>query len=851
MWRDLTILWIFVTSIFAFNSLKIEKWKNCNSNHKKRLFINSSKLQLYGDYKRNYRKPGNRSFKKAWSKKNTNKNVKQRTRSIIIDAAENESANTIGKKTEGFRSSHLLLATKDDHKEEDVLSKYKIFDKKKYIKKYEVTKEEIKKYAKQLQECRTSGYEPQFPKDVFRTPEGLTNIILNYKYKNDNLKIHNYYFFFIYFLKKLAEKENQEENVISVQDFLFLKKKGFFEGEFYTWKNWVIMNRGEWKDFLDDEDYDTAHFEIKSLRTMIEPKMKRMPIEYWGSFRAIDFNINHYPIYKKLFDYFNKKNVSEGEAKHPLHPLIFFPRFSVRRDRGGIGYGDANFFGNYGDIYEYRKKWEKKKLERLKKMKKIQEEKDESEEKEENEKNEETQVEEKDVIVSTNLEKGIFIDAFDFGPNEIKVEEATDIIKYPQNGRLYQKFYIGPLNITDGHTFGSLLKYVCQSQIYGYAIVAIKIHNMDQKTKIKNVQEDLLEIALNMSDVCIYSKEQNLETNVRLRFKGPLLLVAGMIPLPSHLKIVNKEQYICTIKDDGLLDISLKIEYGKGHWLTYEKGLYKRELGSDNECMKKREVHEVVHKNYYPIYASFGACRMVRMTVHKIATKYWCEDRCEFTDPKQMLVLEIWCDPRMMPKNVLLYGIKNIKKIFAKFRQMILSDTDFSCEEEEKELKKLWTHIDYYKFLKRKQTDEGGPPIINMDEELENQLNEVSSNTKTKSDNINSIKDTMNPFLQRMVDPENFPKHSNITLPLRQTPPPFLDTLEWLKQEVKKDKKYNRNKSHDAEEIPTKKNRKEKKQINTKITNQIKNKKKKQFNYDEFLNERLADILNDDSETKT
>ncbi|CRH01196.1 DNA-directed RNA polymerase, alpha subunit, putative [Plasmodium relictum] len=724
---------------------------------------------------------------------NLGTDIKKNNRKILLPLKKKKKIELIKKR----RHKHSIYNHSDKSNES-----YKIFNKKNFIKKYEVKKEEIDAYIEQIKSCSSSGYEPRFPKDAFRTPEGLTNVILDYKYKNDNLRIHNYYYFFIYFLKKLSEKaknnERETNRLINIQDFLFLKKKGFFEGDLYTWKNWVLLNKGEWKDDIgyDDDDND---YEIRTLRTLVEPKMKRMPIEYWGSFRAIDFNVNHYPIYKKLFDFFNKEEVSGDEPRHIFYPFLFYPRFSVRRDRSGLGYGDANFFGNYSDFYEKRKEREEMKKKNRNKMNIISMNLTNEED--------EKKKEDKENVINTSIHRENFIDKYDFGPNDIKVEEATDIIKYPQSGKLYQKFYIGPLNITDGHTFGSLLKYVCQTQIYGYSIVAIKVHNMNEDTKIDNVQEDLLEIALNMSDVCIYSKEINVESNIRLIFKGPLMLVAGMIPLPSHLKIVNKEQYICTLKENGYIDISIKIEYGKGHWLTYEKGLYKRELGSDNECMKKREVFEVVNKNYMPISASFSTCRMVRIAVHKIATKYWCEERCEFTDPKQMLVVEIWTDCRMLPKNVLLYGIKNIKKILRKFREMIINDTDFLCQEEENEIKKLWPSIDKYKYLQTKQKMEGGPPIYNVDEALDDELDK---------------KNNLNPFTESLINPENFPKHSNILLPLQDTPPPFLDTLEWLKLEVKKEKNK----------------KKKKKKDNT-------SPRRHTFDYDDYLDNRLADILDE------
>lgn len=80
-------------------------------------------------------------------------------------------------------------------------------------------------------------------------------------------------------------------------------------------------------------------------------------------------------------------------------------------------------------------------------------------------------------------------------------------------------------------------------------------------------------------------------------------------------------------------------------------------------------------------------------------------------------------------------------------------------------------------------------------------------------------------FSQKLVDPDNFPKHSNILLPLEDTPPPYLDTLEWLKMEVKKDR--------------IRKKRKGSEKKTSKAAN------RRTFDYDDYLDDRLGDILDE------
>merc|ERR1712146_763993 len=114
--------------------------------------------------------------------------------------------------------------------------------------------------------------------------------------------------------------------------------------------------------------------------------------------------------------------------------------------------------------------------------------------------------------------------------------------------------------------------------------VNYKIKMIHEFSIVEGLREDILEVLLNLKEVVFNTsfviKEEianNLKTgrslNIRgfLQVKGPVIVTAGMFKLPkNHFKILNPNQYICTIVDDSELYIEVDIQSGKGYHLTDE-----------------------------------------------------------------------------------------------------------------------------------------------------------------------------------------------------------------------------------------------------------------------------------------
>ena len=115
-----------------------------------------------------------------------------------------------------------------------------------------------------------------------------------------------------------------------------------------------------------------------------------------------------------------------------------------------------------------------------------------------------------------------------------------------------------------GITVGNLLRRVLLSDLGGTTITAVRIAGVrDEFSIIPGVREDILEILLNLKGIVFKNRTTDISFG-RLKIKGPAVITADSIQLPSNLEIVNPNHYIATISTSNVLEIEFKFEYGTG-----------------------------------------------------------------------------------------------------------------------------------------------------------------------------------------------------------------------------------------------------------------------------------------------
>jgi DNA-directed RNA polymerase subunit alpha len=141
-------------------------------------------------------------------------------------------------------------------------------------------------------------------------------------------------------------------------------------------------------------------------------------------------------------------------------------------------------------------------------------------------------------------------------PKSVKVTATA-----PRHARIV----IEPFERGFGHTLGNALRRVLLSSMPGCAVTEVEIDGvLHEYTSIEGVQEDVVDILLNLKGIAIRMHARN-ETELRLHKKGPGPVTAGDIQADHDIEIVNPDLVIATLTKPIDLNMTLKVERGRGY----------------------------------------------------------------------------------------------------------------------------------------------------------------------------------------------------------------------------------------------------------------------------------------------
>lgn len=139
-----------------------------------------------------------------------------------------------------------------------------------------------------------------------------------------------------------------------------------------------------------------------------------------------------------------------------------------------------------------------------------------------------------------------------------------EILELSDDGS-YGKFMVEPLERGYGTTLGNSLRRVLLSSLPGAAVTSIKIQGvLHEFSTIPGVLEDVPEIILNIKDLAarIYTDEP---VTILIDAEGSGVVTAGDIITGLDVEIVDKDQYIATVNEDGRLYMELELVKGRGY----------------------------------------------------------------------------------------------------------------------------------------------------------------------------------------------------------------------------------------------------------------------------------------------
>ena len=149
------------------------------------------------------------------------------------------------------------------------------------------------------------------------------------------------------------------------------------------------------------------------------------------------------------------------------------------------------------------------------------------------------------------------------------------------NKSFYGSFSIGPFEGGESLTIANALRRTLLSQLKGLAITSIQIEGvLHEYSNLPGVKDSVLDILLNLKDIHFYSKlpTQDLALLPQigyLKVQGPGIVRASDLKLPPFIQVVDPEQYIATLAEDGFINMKFIISLGKNYIL--QKSSFQKE----------------------------------------------------------------------------------------------------------------------------------------------------------------------------------------------------------------------------------------------------------------------------------
>ena len=146
-----------------------------------------------------------------------------------------------------------------------------------------------------------------------------------------------------------------------------------------------------------------------------------------------------------------------------------------------------------------------------------------------------------------------------------KFERAHFEVKEFVDSENYGKFVIEPLERGFGTTIGNALRRVLLSSLPGAAVFSIKVDGVYHEfTAIPGIVEDVTAIILNIKQLIIEIRDDEIH-QLRISKKGPGVVTGADIICPEGVEILSKDLHICTLEEDGSLEMELQARVGRGY----------------------------------------------------------------------------------------------------------------------------------------------------------------------------------------------------------------------------------------------------------------------------------------------
>ena len=220
----------------------------------------------------------------------------------------------------------------------------------------------------------------------------------------------------------------------------------------------------------------------------------------------------------------------------------------------------------------------------------------------------------------------------------------------------YTRFTAEPFERGYGFTLGNALRRTLLSSLDGAAITDVKIEGaLHEFTTLDGVYEDVTEIILNLKRV-ILKMDGREPRKIRLSVVGEKEVTAGDIDTGGTVEIVNPDHLIARLAKGATLNIEMGVGIGRGY----------------RPAELNKEAEESI--GVIAIDSIFSPVRKVKYSVEDTRVG----QRTDFN----RLILDIWTDGRITPREALIQAAAILKKHLDLFTDQGLYTVEFEEEVE-------------------------------------------------------------------------------------------------------------------------------------------------------------------------
>ncbi|MBD3379999.1 MAG: DNA-directed RNA polymerase subunit alpha [Candidatus Omnitrophica bacterium] len=223
----------------------------------------------------------------------------------------------------------------------------------------------------------------------------------------------------------------------------------------------------------------------------------------------------------------------------------------------------------------------------------------------------------------------------------------------------YGKILAEPFEKGYGITIGNSLRRVLLSSIEGTAVTQVKIESVDHEfSTVPGVLEDVTELIMNIKGIVLRCHFKNPKPMfLSVNKKGEVK--AGDIETDETVEIVNPDHHIATLTEDAKLEIEMKVERGRGYVPAERNKTDEDPIG------------------FIPVDSLFSPVTRVNLDVENTRVGH-------ITDYDK-LILEVWTNGSMEPKDTLIYASNILQRHLDVFNNLgVVPD----LEDEEPEMSK-------------------------------------------------------------------------------------------------------------------------------------------------------------------